>query len=501
MTTTFLVLGDQLATHVAPWPSLDPRTTVVLLIESDLLRERPGHLTRTALYLAAMRAFAEEVRDMGFVVDYRRAPTFRAGLAAHRADVQPERVLMNRPHGRRAQRLFTTLGVEQLPSPFFLTDLATFADRRYATMETFYRDQRRRLGVLVDGELPVGGRWNFDEQNRLPLPKDGGTWPEPWTMPLRPEEVALVAELRPDHPGGDALAYWPRRRSDALAQLHDAVTRILPSFGPYEDALSTSNWHLAHSRLSVALNLGLVHPREVLDAVTTAYQDGHLPLASAEGFVRQLIGWREWVWALHQVRDDAYAQSNALGATDDLPESWREYAGHPMACVATALQHLTDFGWTHHIERLMILTNAATLIGLSPRQVATWMAETFVDGAEWVMEANVIGMGTFADGGRTATKPYVSGGNYLKKMGNCCSSCSFDPAARTGERACPLTTLYWDFFLRHQDTLATVHRVAPIRRAAAQRPDREAIRLRAPLARAIVRGELLHPLGSRNTEE
>lgn len=486
---TFFVLGDQLSTDVSPWPDLS-NDVVVLFIESGSLIAQPRHLTRVSLYVTAMRQFAEHVRDLGYRVDYRRAPTFTQAMNEHREAFAPERVVMNTPRGRRARTLFATMGVEFLPDPFFITDVEEFRARtkRPATLEVFQREQRRRLNILMDGDEPVGGQWNFDTANREPLPRGGGEWPEPWSHPLSEGEATIVNELRPNHPGGDALRYWPRTRAQALAQLGDAVGRILPTFGPYEDAASYDNWHLSHSRLSAALNMGLLHPREVVTAVESAFHEGAIPLASAEGFIRQVIGWREWVWVLHCLRSDQYTSNNHLDARNELPESWRTMGGHEMRCLDGVLAHLEGYGWNHHIERLMILANAGTLAAVDPLAMMRWMLGAYVDGAEWVMEANVIGMGTFADGGETATKPYVGGGNYVSKMTNFCTGCRFKPLERTGPTACPLTTLYWDFFLRNQEVLVKVNRVAPQRRAALARPDREEIRTQAPVAVTIVLG-------------
>jgi len=491
MGESFFVLGDQLSTDVSPWPTL-ARDTVIVMIETRELVEARRHLTRTALYVSAMRAFAEHVRSLGFVVDYRSAPTFAAGLAEHRATFAPSVIRMNHPRGRRAAALATRLGVELLDDPFYLTSVAEFRamveGSRVTTMEQFYRQQRRRLGLLVEGDEPLGGRWNYDEENRRPLPKDGGTWPAPWTRPLSEDEERVVASLRSTHPGQDALTFWPRTRADALDQLTDAIERIVPHFGPYEDAASSQHWHLAHTRLSVALNLGLLHPREVVDAIMGAFAQGLVPLASAEGLVRQIIGWREWVWAWHQLRTDAYRLHNALNATRPLSEVWRTFAPHEMNCLNVVLGHLHDYGWTHHIERLMVLTNAATLAGIDPLALNDWMAENFVDGAQWVMEANVIGMGTYADGGLTSTKPYVAGGNYIKKMTNFCRDCHFVPTERTGDRACPLTNAYWNFLLDDQPVLANNYRIAPQRRAAQQRVDRVEIRRGAERSRSRITG-------------
>jgi len=488
---TFFVLGDQLSVDVAPWTTMSTET-IILMVESEVLINAPRHLTRTALYVSAMRAFAAQVSALGYRVDYRRAPTFAQGIADHRAQYDPDRIVMNHPRGRRATRIFHDLGVELLPDPFYLTTLAEFkeilASKKRPSMEQFYRSQRRKLDVLMDGDQPLGGRWNFDEENRKPLPRDGGQWPEPWSRQLTNEERQVVDELGDDHPGADALMWWPRTRDDALAQLADAVERIIPHFGPHEDAASSSNWHLAHSRLSVALNLGLLHPQEVVESVIIAHDEGRIPLASAEGFIRQVIGWREWVWAWHQVNNDEYRSSNVLGATESLPRSWRDMEHHEMACLDAVLGHLRDFGWNHHIERLMVLANAATLAGIDPLQLNDWMAENFVDGAEWVMEANVLGMGTYADGGLMSTKPYIAGGNYLKKMTNFCKTCRFAPTERIGEQACPLTNGYWNFLLKQEVVLRTNHRMAPQLRAASKRDDRYEILAESEEKRSIVLG-------------
>jgi len=490
MSETLIVLGDQLSVEVAPWQDLNPATTTILMIESESLISQPRHLTRVALYLSAMRNFAREVAAQGFSVDYRRSQSFTEGLRAHEEALQPTRVFMNAPRGRHARSLFARLGVELLPDPFFLTDVEELRARpkRPSTLENFQREQRRRLNVLVEGDQPVGGQWNFDVENRKPLPKDGGTWPEPWSTELEPEEQALVEDLQSRHPGGNALRFWPRTRAQAVEQLHDAIERIIPLFGPHEDAASTDNWHLAHSRLSPALNMGLLHPGEVLTAVTRSFERGHIPLASAEGFIRQILGWREWVSVLHHLRTHDYAQQNFLDATQVLPEAFATFGAHEMRCLNVVLRHLHDYGWNHHIERLMVLANAATVAGMDPLALTRWMTGAYVDGAEWVMEANVIGMGTFADGGKTATKPYIGGGNYLNKMTNFCKGCVFSPTERTGPRACPLTTLYWDFLIRHEVPLAKVNRIAPQRKAALARPDRAEITAQAPTAVAIVLG-------------
>ena len=487
MADTFLVLGDQLSFDVAPWAELSS-DTVILMIESAELIDQARHVTRVSLYLAAMRAFADQVVERGFTIDYRKSTNFSAGVREHREAFTPDRLFMNAPRGRHARSLFQRLGVEVLTDKFYLTDVEEIRARkkRPATLETFQREQRQRLNILMDGSTPLGGQWNFDHDNREPLPRDGGTWPEPWFAPLTTSEQELVNDLRHHHPGDEALKFWPRTRSQALDQLQDAVERIIPAFGPHEDAASADNWHLAHSRLSPAINMGLLHPAEVVAAVSDAFYAGHIPLPSAEGFIRQVTGWREWIWVLHHLRDETYPSRNFLDARNPLPQSWATMGEHPMRCIEGVLGHLHAYGWNHHIERLMILANAATLAGIDPQALSRWMIGAYVDGAEWVMEANVIGMGTFADGGQTSTKPYIGGGNYISKMTNYCKGCAFSPTVRTGPTACPLTTLYWDFLLRNEAALAMVHRIAPQRRAALARPDRDEIQAQAPHAVQVV---------------
>ncbi len=221
-----------------------------------------------------------------------------------------------------------------------------------------------------------------------------------------------------------------------------------------------SEWKLAHSALSSSLNLGLLHPLEVVEAAEAAYRDGRVPIASAEGFVRQVIGWREYVWGLYWAWMPTYAESNELGADRPVPPAFTGDAPTELACVASTIDHLERHGYAHHIERLMVLGNLALTHGVDPQSMTEWMWASFVDGAEWVMVPNVVGMALHADGGRMATKPYASGGAYLHRMSDSCGSCRFDPRKRVGERACPFTTLYWDFLARNEAALSGNHRMA-----------------------------------------
>jgi deoxyribodipyrimidine photolyase-related protein len=293
-----------------------------------------------------------------------------------------------------------------------------------------------------------------------------------------------------------ATAAPGRRSSDSswtasIAPCLIAFDHGLPVFGPHEDAMLAAEWKLAHSVLSSSMNIGLLHPSEVVKAAEAAYRRGAAPLSSVEGFVRQVIGWREYVWGVYWLWMPGYRSHNALTATRPLPPAFTGEADTQMACVASVVGHVHDHGYAHHIERLMVLGNLALTAGVDPLAMTEWMREAFVDGADWVMAPNVIGMALFADGGMMATKPYASGGAYINKMSDSCRTCRFDPKQRVGPDACPYTTLYWDFLARNAEVLAPNHRMARPLAAMRQLRDLPAVRSRAvEVLTRLDRGEL-----------
>jgi len=497
---TVWVLGDQLNRRLGPLATATPADTRVLLVESDAkLRSKPWHRQRAHLVITAMRRFAAELRDEGFTVDHRRAPSLAAGLRAHVSQFAPATVRAMEPASRDGWALLERLGVRLERNEQFLCHPEQFAawaagrGSRRLTMEDFYRFQRRRLGYLMDGDRPAGGRWNFDTENREPPPRDGGHWPEPLRSELDGLDTEVLADL--DAIGGAAWGaapdgIWATSRAEALRRLSYAVTEVLPRFGPHEDAMVRGNWHLAHTLLSPYLNLGLLLPGEVCDAVEAAYRAGRVPIASAEGFIRQVIGWREYVWGVYWLAGPGYRDRNALGAHRPLPPVFRD-GRTDMACVATVWQAVDAHGWAHHIQRLMVLGNLALLAGIDPLALTEWMWAGFVDGAEWVMLPNVIGMATWADGGMMATKPYAAGGAYLDRMSDYCRGCRYDRRRRTGPDACPFTTLYWDFLDRHTAALEGNARIVRQVRAAARLADLDEVRSRATeVLRALDEGTL-----------
>lgn len=479
---TVLVAGDQLNRHLGALAGADPATTSVLMIESaQALASRPFHRQRLHLVVASMRRFAAELRDVGFDVDLRRAPTFAAGLEEHRSARRPDRVVATEPTSRAMERHLRSAGVELVRSNQFLChrdDFAAWAaERDNVRMEDFYRWQRARLGYLMDGERPVSGRWNHDADNREPPPPDG-RWPEPQTSRLDRLDHDVLADLPDRAWGAGPVGWWATSRRAALARLDHFVDDVLPGFGPHEDAMTTQSWHLAHSLLSPYLNIGLLMPDEVCDRVEAAYRDGSVPIGSAEGFIRQVIGWREYVWGLYWLWED-HADENVLGHERPLPPLYGDPSTTDMRCVAETVGGVHERGWAHHIQRLMILANLANLAGIAPNELVDWMRRAFVDGAEWVMVPNVIGMGLWADGGRMSTKPYVSGGNYINRMSDYCADCRFDPKARVGDDACPFTTLYWDFLARHREVLAANARMGPVLGNLDRLADLDEVRARA----------------------
>jgi deoxyribodipyrimidine photolyase-related protein len=482
---TVWVLGDQLNTSFAALAAADPSTHRVLMVESSAkVRSKKWHIQRAHLVIASMRRFAEQLRADGWDVDYRHATSLTAGLRDHRAEFAPDTVEVMEPASWDALAMVRRNECTVVRSNQFLCHYLDFAawktdwlrTRKTFKMEDFYRWQRRRLGLLMDGDEPVSGVWNHDAENREPPPKDAATrWPAPVSDELDDIDRVVIAELRPHCTGDDPTGIWATSRDGALRRLDHFVTRLLPEFGPHEDAMTTANWHLAHSLLSPYLNIGLLTPGEVCAAVQQAFDRGGVPIASAEGFIRQIIGWREYVWGLYWDLMPDYTSMNALDAHRPIPPMF-DGAPTRMRCMSTVMSEIREHGWAHHIQRLMLIGNLSLTAGIDPRALTDWMWANFVDGAEWVMVPNVIGMSQYADGGIMATKPYASGGAYIHKMSDYCKGCAYDRTKRVGDDACPFTTLYWDFMMRHAERFVRNPRVAQQVRAAQKLSDIDAVR-------------------------
>jgi len=487
---TIWILGDQINRSIAALTGATPSSHRILMVESTaLLRSRRWHIQRAHFVICAMRRFATELRAEGFEVDYRTAESLPDGLREHRQAFQPSEVVVTEPSSWSASAMVERSGCRVVPSTQFLCHYQDFAiwrdewlqSRKTFKMEDFYRWQRRRLNYLMDsrGE-PETGVWNYDSENRQPPPKDAADhWPQPIQHELDELDHKVIAELAPYCTGQLPQGMWATTRQGALERLEHFIERVLPEFGPHEDAMTTQSWHLAHSLLSPYMNIGLLHPREVCDAVQLAYEQGRVSIASAEGFIRQVIGWREYVWGLYWLKMPEYAGLNVLEAQRDLPPVFTGQATTKMRCLSETLADIDTRAYAHHIQRLMIIGNLCLIAGVNPQQLNSWMWANFIDGAEWVMVPNVIGMSQFADGGQMATKPYASGGAYIDKMSDYCKGCFFDRKKRVGDDACPFTTLYWDFMARHEERFGRNARVAQQVRAAFKLSDLEQVRVRA----------------------
>jgi deoxyribodipyrimidine photolyase-related protein len=496
-----LVLGDQLDADSAVFDEFDPAHDAVWMAEvaheaTQVWSTKP----RIVMFLAAMRHFRDALRAKGWTVHYRALgthahPTLDAALSADLADLAPTKLLAVKPgEWRLAQSLpavAAAAGVRwiEYPDRHFFCDGHDFADwagnRKEYRQEFFYRWLRKREGILMQDGQPVGGQWNFDHDNRGSFGKRGpGLLPAPRAFP--PDTITcgvidLVQQRFADHPGRLDSFDWPLDPAQAAQALDDFIANRLPLFGRYQDAIWEGEPWLYHSRLSAAMNLKLLSPRTVVDAAVTAWRQGRAPIEAVEGFVRQVLGWREYVRGIYWQRMPAMLDDNALDAQEPLPD-WYWTGDTDMACLRDALRQTLDLGYAHHIQRLMVTGLFALLLGVRPREIHAWYLAVYVDAVEWVELPNVLGMSQYADGGRMTSKPYAASGAYINKMSNHCAGCRFKPAVATGPSACPFTTLYWDFLARHEARFARHPRTALQWKNLARKPAEELAEIRAQAA-------------------
>ncbi len=437
----------------------DPKSDVIAMVESARMTTgRAWHPMRLFFLISSARHFAESLRSEGFTVHYEKEPTTIDGLKKIQGLAHGAPIVCAEPSSFKQYAALKDFGVSFVANDFFLTSRADFAlwagAQKSFLMENFYRAQRVRLNVLVEGGKPTGGAWNFDKENRLPPPKNY-EWPKylEHSRDAIDEEVAKELNYSPGKT-------WATTREGALAQLKNFIKNHFATFGPYEDAMANDNWAVHHSLLSPYLNNGLLHAQEVIDAALVAFKKGSIPIASCEGFVRQIIGWREYVNGMYWFLGEEYEKNNQLEAKRELLPLLRDPEKTSMNCVKSIVTDINERAWVHHIPRLMVLSNLALITGTNPQQFLDWMREVFIDATQWVMVPNVIGMGLHADGGAMMTKPYAAGGAYISRMSTYCKGCAYDPKLRVGETACPFTTLYWDFLDRHKESFAKNHRMS-----------------------------------------
>ena len=488
-----IILGDQLSPGISALAGLDPERDIVLMME--VMEENiyvPHHKQKIVLVLSAMRHFADTLRETGVSVDYvplddpDNTGDLTTEIQRAVARNAPDRVVVTEPGEWRVQAMvegwqaLTGLPVEVRTDDRFFASRARFAawarGRRAWRMEHFYRDMRREHAILMQGDKPAGGEWNFDAENRKSLPASTRL---PTRLRFPPDEItravmALVERRFNHHFGGLEDFGWPVSRQDALRALSDFIDVGLPRFGDYQDAMRAGAPFVFHSLLAPAVNLGLLSPREVCEAADGAWRSGAAPLNAVEGFVRQILGWREYVRGVYWSLMPKYADRNALQATRRLPAFY--WTGDtPMRCLREAVGDTARYAYSHHIQRLMVTGNFALLAGVAPREIERWYLAVYADAFEWVEMPNTLGMAVFADGGQMASKPYAASGAYINRMSDYCSECAYDVKQKSGQNACPFNYLYWAFLIRQRERLADNPRLAmPYRTLAGWTPERQA---------------------------
>ncbi|HEY9642777.1 MAG TPA: cryptochrome/photolyase family protein [Coleofasciculaceae cyanobacterium] len=493
MTIGIWVLGDQLSIDQTALKSCGDQKAAVILVESaQHVKVRPYHRQKLVLVWSAMRHFADELRQLGWTVDYAIAPDFEPALQdwIQSQGITELRVMQpkDRPFAQLIRSLKLPCPITLLPNNQFLWTVEAFQTwakgRKTLVMEYFYREGRQRFQILMEGKHPVGGNWNFDKENRKP-PKGQLNTPEPlWFEP--DQQTQAVIEWVKSVPFSDygqvEPFHWGVTRSQALQVLQRFIRDRLPTFGPYQDAMVTGEPTMWHALLSPYLNLGLLHPLEVIQAAEQAYYEHQLDLNSVEGFIRQIMGWREYMYGLYHHVEEDYPQRNHFNHTQPLPDFFWHADQTNMNCLHQTLTQVEEMAYAHHIQRLMVLSNFALIAGLSPQAIENWFHAVFIDAYDWVMQTNVIGMGQFADGGILASKPYAASANYINKMSDYCKGCCYKPSDRTGDQACPFNFFYWDFLDRHRQSLQSQGRMSFILKNLDKMPAAELAEIRQKAA-------------------
>ena len=460
-------MGDQLDVDSAALKDINPKTDEILMVESANEAQHVwSHKARIVLFLSAMRHFAEYLISQGFSLTYiQHSP--KSIVEELKSKIIKEKfthLICVEPGEWRLKQLIEALSEElqvvldmRQDSHFYCTHSEFkewVANKKELRLEYFYRLMRKTHGILVDQDgNPEGGQWNFDRDNRKPFPKKGpGLIPPPELFEPDAITKTLIAEVEeryPDHPGSLAHFQWPVTRQQALQALEGFVEHRLATFGIYEDAMWTDTPFGWHSLLSSSLNLKLLNPREVINAVVAAWKKEDLEMATVEGFIRQILGWREFVRGMYYLDMPQMALDNFYNHQNRLP-AWYWTGDTKMKCMQEAIGQTLEYGYAHHIQRLMVTGNFALLAEILPKEVCDWYLAVYIDAIEWVELPNTAGMALFASGGRFTSKPYIASGAYIKRMSNYCGSCQYKPDIRFGEGACPMTNLYWNFLIQHR---------------------------------------------------
>ena len=473
MVRLVLILGDQLSDHLSALQAADKSTDIVVMAEVMAEAEYvPHHPKKIAFLFASMRKFADRMRADGWTVTYYKLDdednpqTLNGVLLARAQEFGTTQVLTTQAGEWRVIQAVedVPLDVEVLPDDRFIATHAEFEawaeGRKALRMEYFYRDMRRKTGLMMDGDKPAGGQWNFDQDNRKPAP---GSVEYSGPMRFGPDETTqqvldLVAEKFGRNFGSLDDFWFATDHSQAKQHLAHWIKGGLPKFGDFQDAMMGDERFLYHAIIGLYINAGLLDPLEVCQVVEEAWQNDAAPINAAEGFIRQIIGWREYVRGIYFREGPDYTSRNALGHTRDLP--WAYWGGKTwMRCLEKSVEQTEQEAYAHHIQRLMVTGNFALLTGVDPVQVHEWYLAVYADAFEWVEAPNTIGMSQFADGGIIASKPYISSGNYIDKMSDYCKGCSYKVKDKTGPDACPFNLLYWHFLDRHRERFKGNHRM------------------------------------------
>ena len=472
MTIGIWILGDRLnqeQSALVAYQNQKERTPVILIESLHYAQTRPYHQQKLVLIWSAMRHFASELEVDGWSVSYEIAEDFAEPLQCWIKDNQITKLVItqpcDRPFGKYIQSLHLDCPINFIPDNHFLwsrTEFSNWAEsRKRLLMEDFYREGRKKFNILMEEGKPIGGKWNYDKQNRKPPKKNLLTPQRLW---FKPDQITqqVIEQIKQQ----DFIKYgkiesfnWGVTRKQAQQVLEHFIAKCLPNFGTYQDAMITGEYTMWHSLISPYLNIGLLYPWEVIKAAETAYYENHLPINSVEGFIRQVLGWREYMHGIYQYTDEKYIQSNWFEHSHPLPKFFWDGKTTEMNCLRQSLTQIENTGYAHHIQRLMVLSNFALIAGINPQEVENWFHSAFIDAYDWVMQTNVLGMGQFADGGMLASKPYAASANYINKMSDYCNNCSYNKSDRATEKACPFNYFYWNFIFRHRDKLKSLGRM------------------------------------------
>ena len=473
-----VVLGDQLNPDSTAFTGFDPKQDRVWMAE---VNEESTHIwsskQRIALFISAMRHFAKELRDSKIPLSYiafedpSNSQSLDGELLKAIQAFQPQALIMTAPGDWRVLEKIkgvskqTGVPLEIREDNYFFSTVREFAEhakgRKQLRLEYWYRELRKKHSILMEDGQPIGGEWNYDQENRSSFGKEG---PPPIPAPLRfkpdaitKEVIQLVNERFANHPGELSASLegfgWPVTRAQALLVLTDFIKMRLPLYGQFQDAMWTKEPWLFHAHIASALNLKLLSAHEVVNAAQVAFHQGTAPLAAVEGFIRQILGWREYVRGIYWTQMPSYLERNALNANAPLPAFFWN-GNTSMNCLQETINQSLKTGYAHHIQRLMVTGLYTLLLGVHPKEVHAWYLSMYVDAVEWVELPNVIGMSQFADGGLMASKPYIATGKYIDRMSNYCKGCQFKPDQSHGQDACPFTTLYWDFLMHHESSMS-----------------------------------------------